>query len=137
MDEYGFLANMRKFEWVEPSSFSVLNYEEADHILARWEALADRANEVNAALSPEQQPAFYEIILHRVLAGGNHVDVQVSGARNIIYAQMGRNSANRWMQRVIDGMNKDHNLTRLYHTQLNGKWDHMMDQTHLGYQGYW
>jgi hypothetical protein len=48
-----------------------------------------------------------------------------------------RNSANKWMQRVIDGMNKDHNLTRLYHTQLNGKWDHMMDQTHLGYQGYW
>ena len=137
MDEYGFLANMRKFEWVEPSSFSVLNYEEADRILAHWESLAERANKVNAALSPEQQPAFYEIILHRVIAGGNHVDVQVSGARNIIYAQMGRNSANRWMQRVIDGMNKDHNLTRLYHTQLNGKWDHMMDQTHLGYQGYW
>ncbi|KAF1833840.1 hypothetical protein BDW02DRAFT_598677 [Decorospora gaudefroyi] len=137
MDEYGMLANMRKYEWVEPSSYSVLNYEEADHIIARWEALAEKAMAVNSALPAEQQPAFYEMVLHRVLAGGNHVDIQVSGARNIIYAQMGRNSANRWMQRVIDGMHKDHNLTERYHTQLNGKWDHMMDQTHLGYQGYW
>ena len=137
MDEYGALANMRKFEWVEPSSFSVLNYEEADQIIARWEALAEKANAVNSALPAEQQPAFYEILLHRVLAGGNMVDIQVSGARNIVYAQMGRNSANRWMQRVIDGMNKDTNLTKRYHQQLNGKWNHMMDQTHLGYQGYW
>ncbi|RAR14008.1 glycoside hydrolase family 115 protein [Stemphylium lycopersici] len=137
MDEYGLLANMRKFEWVEPSSYSILNYEEADHIIARWEALAEKANAVNDALPSEQRAAFYEIVLHRVLAGGNHVDIQVSGARNMIYAQMGRNSANVWMQRVIDGMMKDHNLTNLYHTQLNGKWNHMMDQTHLGYQGYW
>jgi hypothetical protein len=137
MDEYGFLANMRKFEWVEPSSYSIHNYEEADRILARWEALTEKANAVNAALPAAQQPAFYETVLHRVLAGANFVDIQVSGARNIVYAQMGRNSANRWMQRVIDGMNKDHNLTKVYHTLLNGKWNHMMDQTHLGYQGYW
>jgi len=137
MDEYGALANMRKFEWVEPSSFSILNYEEADQILARWEVLAEKANAVNDALPAEQQPAFYEVILHRVLAGGNMVDIQVSGARNMVYAQMGRNSANWWMQRVIDGMNKDTNLTKRYHQQLNGKWNHMMDQTHLGYQGYW
>jgi hypothetical protein len=137
MDEYGFLANMRKFEWVEPSSYSVLNYEEADRILARWEALAEKATEVNSALPAAQQPAFYQVVLNRVLAGANFVDIQIAGARNIIYAQMGRNSANRWMQRVIDGMNKDHNLTKIYHTMLNGKWNHMMDQTHLGYQGYW
>jgi hypothetical protein len=71
------------------------------------------------------------------LAGANFVDLQIAGERNIIYAQMGRNSANRWMQHVIDAMNKDHNLTQIYHTLLNGKWDHMMDQTHIGYQGYW
>lgn len=137
LDEYGTLANMRKFEWVEPSSYSVLNYEEADHILARWEAIGKKAQEVNDALSSAQQPAFYQMVLHRVLAGGNFVDIQIAGARNIIYSGMGRNSANRWLQRVIDGMNKDHNLTRRYDNLLGGKWKHMMDQTHLGYKGYW
>ncbi|KAH8723864.1 hypothetical protein GQ44DRAFT_656039 [Phaeosphaeriaceae sp. PMI808] len=137
VDAYGSLANMRKFEWVEPSSFSILNYEEADQILARWQSIAEKAQKVSDALPKEWYPGFYQTVLHRVLAGANFVDLQIAAARNMIYAQMGRNSANMWMQHVIDAMNKDHNLTRIYHTLLNGKWDHMMDQTHIGYQGYW
>jgi hypothetical protein len=137
VDEYGSLANMRKFEWIEPSSFSILNYQEADGILARWAAIAQKAQEVNSALSAAAQPGFYEVVLDRVLAGANFVDLQIAAERNIIYAQMGRNSANTWMQHVIDDMNRDHNLTQVYNTLLNGKWDHIMDQTHIGYQGYW
>jgi hypothetical protein len=137
LDTYGFLSNMRKFEWVEPSSYSVLNYEEADRILAQWQDIGEKAQEVYDALPAAQQTAFYQLVSHRVLAGGNFVDVQISGARNIIYSGMARNSANRWLQRTIDGMNKDHNLTKQYHELANGKWNHMMDQTHLGYQGYW
>jgi hypothetical protein len=137
LDTYGFLSNMRKFEWVEPSSYSVLNYEEADRILAQWQDIGKKAQEVYDALPAAQQTAFYQLVSHRVLAGGNFVDVQISGARNIIYSGMARNSANRWLQRTIDGMNKDHNLTKQYHELANGKWNHMMDQTHLGYQGYW
>jgi hypothetical protein len=137
VDEYGSLANMRKFEWVEPSSFSILNYEEADGILARWQSIAQKAQAINSAIPPSAQPGFFQTVLHRVLAGANFVDLQIAGERNIIYAQMGRNSANVWMQRVIDDMTTDHNLTKAYHSLLNGKWDHMMDQTHIGYQGYW
>jgi hypothetical protein len=137
VDEYGSLASMRKYEWIEPSSFSILNYEEADGINARWQSMAKKAQEISNALPVASYPGFYETVLHRVLAGANFVDLQIAAERNIIYAQMGRNSANRWMQHVIDAMNKDHNLTQIYHTLLNGKWDHMMDQTHIGYQGYW
>ncbi|KAF2023272.1 hypothetical protein EK21DRAFT_81310 [Setomelanomma holmii] len=121
VDEYGTLSNMRKFEWVEPSSFSILNYEEADGILARWTSIAKKAQAISDALPAETYPGFYQCVLHRVLAGANFVDLQIAGARNIIYAQMGRNSANKWMQHVIDAMNKDNNLTRIYHTLLNGK----------------
>jgi hypothetical protein len=137
MDVYGMLANMRKFELVEPKTYSILNYEEADRILAKWGEIAEKAQSVYDALPAEQQPAFFEMILHPVLAGGNFIDVQVAGARNIIYSGQARNSANRWFQHVIDGMKTDHNLTTRYHSLLNGKWNHMMDQTHLGYQGYW
>jgi hypothetical protein len=137
MDRYGFLANMRKFEWVEPSSYSILNYEEADNLLDQWREIAEQAQQVHDDLPEAQQGAFYEMILHPVLAGGNFVAVQVGGARNQIYSGQGRNSANMWMQDVINGMGKDHELTQKYHKLFNGKWDHMMDQTHLGYQGYW
>jgi hypothetical protein len=137
VDEYSFLANMRKFEEVEPNSYSVLNYEEADKIIAQWGDIGKKAQDIYDSLPTIQQGAFFELILHPVLAGGNFVDVQVSGARNQIYSGMGRNSANKWFQRVIDGMKKDHNLTVQYHELFNGKWNHMMDQTHFGYQGYW
>jgi len=137
VDKYGFLANMRKYEWVEPGSYSILNYEEADKLQAQWSDIADQAKEVHDELPAAQKGAFYEMILHPVLAGGNFVNVQVAGARNQIYSGQGRSSANKWMEEVIDLMGTDHDLNNKYHQLFNGKWNHMMDQTHLGYQGYW
>ncbi|KAF2265522.1 hypothetical protein CC78DRAFT_599147 [Lojkania enalia] len=137
IDDYSFLANMRKFELVEPNSYSVLNYEEADKLLAQWADLSEKAQAMYDSLPAGQQPSFFEMVLHPVLAGANFIDVQVSGAKNQIYSGQGRNSANMYLQRVLDGMKKDNELTKRYHQLLNGKWDHMMDQTHLGYQGYW
>ena len=137
LDRYSHLAHMRKFELVEPVTYSVINYEEADKLLAEWYELGEMAQSIHDSLPAEQQSSFFQIVLHPVLAGGNFIDIQVAGARNIIYSGQGRNSANRWFKRVLDGMKKDHNLTKQYHTISNGKWNHMMDQTHLGYQGYW
>lgn len=137
VDTYGYLSNMRKYEWVEPGSFSVLNYEEADKLQAQWEKLGQQAQEVYDNLPESEQGSFYEMILHPVLAGGNFLNVQVAGARNQIYSGMGRSSANTWMQETIDLMGTDHELTQRYHKLFNNKWNHMMDQTHLGYQGYW
>ncbi|KAF2748555.1 glycoside hydrolase family 115 protein [Sporormia fimetaria CBS 119925] len=137
VDKYGRLSAMRKFELIEPKSYSVLNYEEADKLLAQWEEIGAKAQSVYDSLPAAQQPAFFQMVLHPVLAGGNHVDIQVAGARNMIYSGQARNSANKWFQRVIDGMKKDHNFTVQYHSLLDGKWMHMMDQTHLGYHGYW
>jgi len=137
IDVYGYLSNMRKFEWVEPSSYSVINYEEADQILAQWTEIGDQAQKIHDSLPEAQRGAFFQMVLHPVLAGGNFVAVQAAGARNQIYSGQGRNSANKWMDTVIKLMGTDHNLTQTYHKLFNGKWNHMMDQTHLGYQGYW
>jgi hypothetical protein len=137
VDKYGHLANMRKYEWLEPGSYSVISYEEADKLQSQWKELADQAQEVYDDLADNEKGAFYELILHPVLAGGNFLNVQVAGARNQIYSGQGRTSANDWMQETIDLMGTDHELTQKYHELFNGKWNHMMDQTHLGYQGYW
>ncbi|KAG7117943.1 hypothetical protein HYQ44_006066 [Verticillium longisporum] len=34
-------------------------------------------------------------------------------------------------------MYDDSNLTQRWNEVLDGKWAHMLDQTHLGYDGYW
>ncbi|KAF2198850.1 hypothetical protein GQ43DRAFT_474173 [Delitschia confertaspora ATCC 74209] len=137
IDSYGRLAGIRKFELIEPNSFSVLSYEEADKIMSQWEDIAKKANNLYDRLPEAQKPAFFEMVLHPVLAGGNMVDIQVSSARNQLYAGQGRNSANNWFQRVLDKMKVDHQLTDRYNKMLGGKWNHIMDQTHMNYQGYW
>ncbi|KAL5387530.1 hypothetical protein PMIN02_008067 [Paraphaeosphaeria minitans] len=137
VDKYGHLSNMRKYEWVEPGSYSIISYEEADKLQAQWEDVGDQAQEMYDELPENEKGAFYELILHPVLAGGNFINVQVAGARNQIYSGQGRTSANDWMQETIDLMGTDHELTQKYHRLFNGRWNHMMDQTHLGYQGYW
>jgi hypothetical protein len=137
VDTYGHLANMRKYEWLEPGSYSVISYEEADKLQSQWADVADQAQKVYDDLADNEKGAFYELILHPVLAGGNFLNVQVAGARNQIYSGQGRTSANDWMQTTIDLMGTDHELTQKYNELFNGKWNHMMDQTHLGYQGYW
>ena len=111
VDKYGHLSNMRKYEWVEPGSYSIISYEEADKLQAQWEELGEQAQEVHDELPESQQGAFYEMILHPVLAGGNFINVQVAGARNQIYSGMGRTSANDWMQETIDLMGTDLELT--------------------------
>jgi hypothetical protein len=39
-------------------------------------------------------------------------------------------------QAVMSYFARAHALTQQYHSLLNGKWNHMMDQAHLGFQ-YW
>jgi hypothetical protein len=61
----------------------------------------------------------------------------IAAGRNKLYAAQGRASANDEAARVKALFQADIDLTNQYnHTLLNGKWDHMMDQTHIGYT-YW
>ncbi|KAL1652346.1 hypothetical protein SLS58_000473 [Diplodia intermedia] len=136
LQKYGTLVAKRKYELVDPSTYSLINYEEADNILAEWQDLANDAQSVYDSLPTAAQPAFFQMVLHPVLAGGNIYDIHISAAKNRLYAGQGRTSANIWAQRVLDKFNLDHELTKRYNGLLGGKWDHMMDQTHLGYV-YW
>jgi hypothetical protein len=58
----------------------------------------------------------------------------VDAAKNQLYATQGRTSANEWAERVRTLFKEHAGLNSYYnHTLAGGKWDHMMDQTHLGY----
>ena len=58
-------------------------------------------------------------------------------ALNQLYANQGRAATNEMAQKVKDLFQKDAEITKFYHTRLaNGKWNHMMAQTHISYT-YW
>lgn len=137
IERLGKLSNLRKFELVDENLYSVLNYNEAENILTQWEELASDAQKLNEALPEAAQAAYFELVLHPAMAGANLHHLYVSTAKNHMYAMQGRNSANSMAATVLDDFNTDHQITVDYNGLLHGRWNHMLDQTHIGYLGYW
>lgn len=134
---FGMYAARRKFELLEPYVYSVINYNEADAVLAQWAVLANDAQAVYDKLDEGAKAAFFEMILHPVLGGQIVHKVHINAEKNMVYANQHRNSANDLMMQVLTDFNEDGNLTARWDNLLDGKWRNMLDQTHFGYEGYW
>jgi len=127
----------RKPELLEPGTFSLENYEEADTVLGEWQTLTERADQIYRGLPANAKDAFFELILYPTKACAQVNELYIAAARNHLYAAQGRASANDYAVRVRELFQADADLSATYnHTLANGKWDHMMDQTHIGYTGW-
>ena len=75
--------------------------------------------------------------MHPVQASANLNELYVTAAKNRLYAQQGRAATNDLADRVRALFERDAEISRYYNATLaGGKWNHMMDQTHIGYT-YW
>ena len=126
MNKYGMYAARRKYELLDPTIYSISNYNEGDTVLNQWKAIADQAQSTYNKLDAAAQPAFYEMVLHPVMAGYVVNNIHISTGKQNLYAHERRTSANTWVQQVLNLFNQDHTLTQRYHSLLNGKWNHMM-----------
>jgi hypothetical protein len=77
------------------------------------------------------------LVLHPIKAMNNVHHLYWSVAQNRLYAERKSVEANKWADEAKHYFVEDSLLTIRYNKQLaNGKWSHMMDQTHIGYT-YW
>lgn len=124
----------RKPEQLTPDTYSLENYREAERVCDAWGELVRRAEAVNAALAPDQRDAFFQLVLYPVLACANLTNLYVAAARNRRFAEHARASTLVEAQEVRRLFHRDHELRDRYNHQMSGgKWNHMMDQTHIGY----
>jgi hypothetical protein len=124
----------RKPEQLEPGTYSLVNYNEAERVVAEYKAIAARAEQIYARLPQEKRDAFFQLVLHPAKAGAIVNEMYAASAFNRLYAAQGRASANDAAERVRALFRMDAELTRQYHEDLaGGKWNHMMSQLHLGY----
>lgn len=130
-------SSRRKPELLSPETYSITNYNEADRIIQEYKKLLDQAQSISKKLSPEYQDAYYQLVLHPIEALANLNELYVTVAKNRLHALQGRASANDLAQKAKELFVKDSLITLYYNKTLaNGKWNHMMDQTHIGYT-YW
>ncbi|KAJ7146212.1 hypothetical protein C8R44DRAFT_9545 [Mycena epipterygia] len=126
----------RKPELQNSTTYSLINYRESDNILAAWNLLQDSSTAIYDKLPAGTKPAFFQLVHHPVLASANLANMLISAGQSILRASQARLSANQFADQAETLFENDFALETQYHTLLNGKWDHMMDQTHLGY-AYW
>jgi hypothetical protein len=134
---YGQYAGRRKPELLEPDTFSLVNYREADRVEAEWDGLVAKAQALQKQIPANQQDAYFELVLHPIEAYAIVCKLYIAAGRNHLYAREGRTDANDYAQQARDLFKADAELSNQYnHVLAHGKWNHMMDQTHIGYT-YW
>ncbi|KQW96623.1 glycosyl hydrolase [Massilia sp. Root418] len=127
----------RKPEQLEPGTYSQVNYNEAARIAGEYRDLAGRADRIDAALPSNLRDAFFQLVQYPAKAGSVVNDMYVLAAQNQLYGRQGRASTNDLAERVRGLFKQDAELARQYMEDVSdGKWNHMMSQTHLGYT-YW
>ena len=137
LSKYAKYNGRRKPELLGPGTYSLVNYREADRIVEDFAAITKQAEDLYAKLPTEQKDAFYELILHPTKASAVVNQLYVAAAKNQLYASQGRARTNALADEVESLFKEDAELSAYYNLTLaGGKWDHMMDQTHIGYT-YW
>ena len=64
-------------------------------------------------------------------------ELYIAAGKNALYAQQGRASANDFADRVGALFKADADLMDYFnHTLADGKWNHFMDQVHIGYTNW-
>jgi hypothetical protein len=127
----------RKPELLEPATYSVIDYQEADRVVAEYKSIVAAAEKISAGLPENARDAFFELVMHPAKANAIVTEMYVTAAKNRLYVSQDRASANDMFAQPYALFQADGDLTAYYnHTLANGKWNHMMDQTHIGYT-YW
>ncbi|MEP7142332.1 MAG: glycosyl hydrolase 115 family protein [Ferruginibacter sp.] len=136
LSKYGKYNGRRKPELLDANTYSLYNYHEAERVTKDYNDLLLRAEKISNELAPEYRAAFFQLVLHPVKACANLQEMYTYVAKNN-YAYSNKWAvANDYADKVKELYIKDSLISLEYHRTNHNKWNHMMDQTHIGYT-YW
>ncbi|KAL1799266.1 hypothetical protein ACET3X_003303 [Alternaria dauci] len=129
--EFNHLIGMRRFEMVQPDTYSVLNYHEAERILARWNMLADQTKTLFDRIPETYKATYYELVFYPIVSGATYYAVNIGTGLNYRHAMERRNSANALAHQVLTDFEYDYDLVEGFDALLDGKWKNIMSQAKL------
>lgn len=137
LTRYAALAARRKPELLDADTYSLAEGEWA-RVIGEWDALEREASTLRDQLPAEQRDAYFQIVLHPILANANLHRLYYAVARNRAAAAEGRmaeaNAAADEAERLFA---RDGEIRRTYEQDVaGGRWAHMMAQTHIGYTSW-
>jgi hypothetical protein len=127
----------RKPELLNPEMYSLINYNEAENILSDYNAVVARAEDIYVKLEPEKRDAYYQLVLFPAKASALVNELYITAGKNYLYAKQGRAGTNDMAIKTELLFQVDTSLMDYFNRSFaNGKWNHFMDQSHLGYTNW-
>ena len=136
LKKYAQYASRRKPELLDAKTYSTENYNEAERITNDWNQLQKEAEAINNKIPAEYKDAYFQLVLHPVKAYTNLQNLYTAVALNSKLAKENNPLANKYADEAKQFYANDSLISLQYNQLNNGKWNHMMDQTHIGYT-YW
>ncbi|MBN1781844.1 glycosyl hydrolase 115 family protein [bacterium] len=137
LTQYPKFNRRRTPELLSQDTYSLIHYREWETVVTDYLTLLEKAEKINRFIPAESKDAYYQLVLHPVQACANLNAMYMAVAENYQAAEQGRASADSLADRVKILYEKDAEITHYYNKVLaGGKWDNMMNQTHIGYT-YW
>ncbi|WP_440906571.1 glycosyl hydrolase 115 family protein (plasmid) [Catenovulum sp. SX2] len=126
----------RKPELMSADVYSLLNYNEAQRIEEELDTYVNLAESIYKKLAEKQKAAFFQLVLHPIKATSIVSKLYFATAKNRLYASQGRSYANEYKQLAQDLFKADAALQKQFDALNGGKWQHFMDQPHIGYNNW-
>ncbi len=123
-------------EMLTPETYSIENYREADEIIKAYRQLLDESNSIGEKLPEAYRSAYYQLVRFPIEVSMNLNEMYVAAGKNSLFALQSRASSNQYADSVKDKFFRDAELAHDFHELSGGKWNHMMDQTHIGYTSW-
>lgn len=133
--KYAKYNGRRKPELLDANTYS-FNYDEWSSVVNEYNSLRKKAEDINKFLPAECKDAYFQLVLHPVKACANLNEMYYHVALNKEAYKKKYAEANGYADKVKQLFANDSLISLEYHRLNNGKWNHMMSQTHIGYT-YW
>ena len=133
--KYGKYNARRKPELLDANTYSLATGEWKT-VVDEYADLLKKADEINKLLPAASKDSYFQLVLHPIKACANLNAMYYNVALNKEAYQHKWKDANQYADNVKALYANDSLITQAYHQLNNGKWNHLMSQTHIGYT-YW
>lgn len=123
-------------EMLKAETYS-FHYAEWERVVNEYNTLALDAHNLGFLMPSVYRDAYDQLISFPIQASSNLYNMYYAQAKNRELAALNNPEANNWADKVMACFQRDSILTDYYHKVIsNGKWNHLMDQVHIGYTSW-
>lgn len=133
LNTYTLHNGKRKPAAIEPDTYSILHYHEAERVSAQLAKAASTAEKIYKALPERYQASFFELVGYPMWATQAMFELNYRQALNKRYAEQDRASTADMAEQVAYWFERDKSLSDTFHQIKDGKWNHMTSQPHIGF----